>query len=255
MKKYVQCVQNVNAKVTPQETIYAIKNAGFDGAFIQWYNEDWTFSQQEQLELCKSLGLEIPFVHLGYNGINNIWLEGEAGDNLVNGFLNDLNVCSKNDIYMVIIHVSSKAIAPEPNLVGVKRFQTIVDYAEKLNIKVAFENGRREGYLEYILKHIKNKNAGVCFDVGHCHCYFKDKFNWDVFKNKIFAIHLHDNDGTSDSHLLPFDGTINWDDLSKNLKKANYNGPITLESCYRNDYLNISLEEFYNLSLERAKKI
>ena len=59
MIKYIQCVQNDNKNVTPQDTIYAIKNAGFNGAFLQWYNKDWEFSQQEQLNLCRKLGLEI----------------------------------------------------------------------------------------------------------------------------------------------------------------------------------------------------
>lgn len=35
MTKYIQCVQNYNKNVTPQQTICAIKNAGFDGVFLQ----------------------------------------------------------------------------------------------------------------------------------------------------------------------------------------------------------------------------
>ena len=34
MTKYIQCVQNENKNVTPQDTIYAIKNAGFDEIII-----------------------------------------------------------------------------------------------------------------------------------------------------------------------------------------------------------------------------
>ena len=76
-----------------------------------------------------------------------------------------------------------------------------------------------------------------------------------MFKNKIFTIHLHDNDKSDDLHLLPFEGTIDWNELTNNLKNANYNGPITLESCYRYGYLNMSIEEFYKLSLKKAKQI
>ncbi|MFQ6752499.1 MAG: hypothetical protein ACLRFL_02945, partial [Clostridia bacterium] len=137
MKKYIQCVQNDNENVTPQETIHAIKNAGFDGVFIQWYNRDIDFSQQEQLDLCRELNLEVVFAHLGYKGINNIWLDGEDGDNLVLGYLKDLDKCKINNISMVVMHLSSKANPPAPNLVGLKRIQQIVDHAEKLNIKIA----------------------------------------------------------------------------------------------------------------------
>ncbi len=136
-----------------------------------------------------------------------------------------------------------------------ERLQKIADYANQLNIKIAFENTKIFGYLEYVFEHIKNDNIGVCFDSGHCHCHFDDKFNWQLFKNKIFAVHLHDNDKSSDQHLLPFDGTIDWQTLAHNLKEANYTGPIILESCYREPYTNLSLQEFYNLSLQKAKQI
>lgn len=255
MKKYIQCIQNDNKNTTPQETIYAIKKAGFDGAFVQWYNKEWNFSQQEQLTLCRKLGLEVPFVHLGYSGINNIWLEGEKGERLIENYLRDLDSCKANQIEMVVMHTTSKSIAPEPNIIGIKRLQKIVDYAESLNIKIALENTKIWGYLEYIFAHIKNDNLGICYDAGHCHCHFNDKFSWDLFKNKIFAVHLHDNDKSGDLHLLPFDGTINWQNVIDNLKKANYSGPIILESCYQNNYTNMTISDFYKLSFTKAKQI
>lgn len=255
MTKYIQCVQNENKNVTPKDTIYAIKNAGFDGVFIQWYNKDWEFSQENQLKLCRELGLEVLFAHLGYKGINNIWLEGEDGEDLTKSFLEDLDACKANNIDLVVMHLSSKSGAPGPNLIGVERLQKIVDHAEELDIKVAFENTRTWGYLEYVFKYIKNSNIGICFDAGHYHCHFNDQFNWDIFKNKIFVVHLHDNDKSDDLHLLPFDGTIDWEDLTANLSNANYMGPVILESCYRYDYLDMPIEDFYKLSLEKARQI
>jgi sugar phosphate isomerase/epimerase len=66
---------------------------------------------------------------------------------------------------------------------------------------------------------------------------------------------LHDNDKSKDQHLLPFDGTIDWKFYEERLKESNYLGDVTLESCYRNDYLKYSLEEFYRLAFERAKQL
>ena len=254
-RKYIQCVHNNNKVVTPKETIYAIKNAGFDGVFLQWFNKDWEFSQQEQLELCRELGLEIPFVHLGYKNINSLWEDGEDGEKLIDGYFNDFDVCKQNGIDMVVMHLTSKTDANEPNAVGLERVKRLVEYAKKLGIKIAFENTKMWGYLEYIFENIKSDNIGICFDSGHCHAHFDGKFSWEIFKNKIFALHLHDNDKSSDQHLLPFDGTVNWENFEKSLKDANYMGPITLESCYRRNYLDMSLDEFYKLSLERAKQL
>lgn len=255
MRKLIQCIQTANKNASIKETIYAIKKAGFDGAFVQWYNKILDFSQEEQVDLCKQLGLSIEFAHLGYKGINEIWVDGEAGDNLVNYYKRDLDSIKQKNISLVIMHLTSKSVAPGPSLIGIKRLQIIVDYAEKLNINIAFENTKIFGYLEYVFDRIKNKNIGVCYDSGHDHCYFDDKFNWGKFKNKILAVHLHDNNKSDDLHLLPFEGTINWEELVKNLKMANYDGPVTLESCYSSLYQNFSVEDFYKKSYELAKQV
>ncbi len=39
------------------------------------------------------------------------------------------------------------------------------------------------------------------------------------------------------------------------LKECNYNGPITMELCYRYDYLKMSLDEFYKIGYERGIKL
>ena len=38
------------------------------------------------------------------------------------------------------------------------------------------------------------------------------------FKNKVFAIHLHDNFKINDDHNLPFDGTVDWNDAIYKIK-------------------------------------
>ena len=112
-----------------------------------------------------------------------------------------------------------------------------------------------QGYLEYVIDNIKNENVGICFDSGHYHVHFKDEFDFSKFKNKIFAVHLHDNDQSDDLHLMPFDGTLDWKKLVKDLKENNYNGPITMELCYRYEYLNMGIENFYKKGYEVGKKL
>ena len=147
---------------------------------------------------------------------------------------------------MVVMHASIGWDTVEPNEIGLKRYQKICDYAEKLGIKVAFENTKMKGYLEYLLKNIKNDNVGICFDSGHYHCHFKDDFDFSLFKDKIFCVHIHDNYGKIDDHLLPYDGTLDYNKVINGLKIANYKGYTTLEICYRMNYVDkISLNDFY----------
>lgn len=255
MRELAIAIQNRNEKVSIIETINSIKNAGFKNVFVQWYDEIWKYTQNEQVKLCKELGFNIIFAHLGYQNINSIWEEGIEGDNLVERYKKDIKDCYKNGIPMVVMHLTSKEKAPMYGKVGLKRIRKIVEYAKELNVKVAFENTKIKGYLEYVLENIKDDNVGICFDAGHYHVHFNDEFNFDFFKDRIFAVHLHDNDKSDDLHLLPFDGTMDWKYVIKKLKECNYNGFITMELCYRYDYLNMSLDEFYKVGYERGMEL
>ena len=244
-------VSNDNIDVNVFETINAIKNAGFKNVFIQWYNKDWNPSQEEQLRYIKECGLNVIFAHLGYQGINNLWLDNEIGNSLVERYKNDIRICKENNIPMIVMHLTSKSEAPQYNEVGLNRLKEIVDYAKELDIKVAFENTKIKGYLDYVIDNIDNENVGICFDSGHFH----DDLDFDKFKNRIFAVHLHDNDKSDDLHLMPFDGTLNWKEVINNLKKSNYNGPITMELCYRYEYLNMGINNFYKKGYEVGSKL
>lgn len=139
--------------------------------------------------------------------------------------------------------------------IGLERFKTICEYAKEKGVKVAFENTKLKGYLEFILSNITYSNVGVCFDSGHYHCHFKDEFDFYKFKDRILCVHIHDNFGESDEHLIPFDGNLEYNKVIEGLKIANYSGDMILELCYRNNYLDISSLEFYKKGYEAGNKL
>lgn len=255
MRELAVVISNENENVTPLETIYAIKKAGFNSVFAQWYDEEWNDSQFEQVNYAKQVGHNIVFAHLGYQNINDIWLSGEAGNKLVERYKNDIKECKERGINLVVMHLSRKYVAPEPNSLGLSRIKEITEYAKELNVKVAFENTRLTSHLDYVMKNIDSDNVGMCFDTGHFHAFSNDELNFELYKNKIFAVHLHDNDSSSDQHLLPFDGTIDWKRIMEILNKCNYNGPITLEIKYKKEYSNMDIVDFYKKGYEIGKKI
>lgn len=75
---------------------------------------------------------------------------------------------------------------------------------------------------------------GLCFDVGHCNL-----LDWDMatylrrLGHRIKALHLHDNDGRGDWHMIPCAGTVRWDLLCSLLREIGYDGAINFETfCY-----------------------
>lgn len=250
------CVLSLdNINNNPLESLDAIKKAGFKNVFLQWYDNELEVSQFEQLEYARKLGLNVIFCHLGYQGMNNLWLDNEEGEALKKRYLDDLKVLHELNIDFAVLHLCSKTVAPPYNEIGLRRVKEVCDLARSLGIKVAFENTKIQGYVDYILENIDYENVGFCFDVGHYHCHFNDEFNFDLVKNRVLAIHLHDNNGDKDSHFLPFDGTVNWLDTVNKLKYVNYNGYVTEEVVYSERYKDISIDDFYKKAYEVGSKL
>lgn len=256
MKELAVCVQCDNRNVTPFDTVDAIRNAGFKNVFVQYYHrENVEYDELEVIDYCQKCGLNIIFCHLGYKHINDIWIEGEVGEQVTQGYIEDLDVMKAKGITNVMMHLTTRKVVPPYNELGLERIKKIVNHAKELGMKVGFENTRFQGYLEYVLGDIQDETAGLCMDAGHIHVHFKDEFNYEFFKNRYYMVHLHDNHANDDEHLFPFDGTVDWEHVMRKLKENNYKGPLTLELCYRNEYLEYSIEEFYKEGFRRGLKL
>lgn len=248
-KELAVVVSNDNQNVTAKETIDAICNAGFKNVFVQWYDKDFEMSQLEQVNYCKQKGLNIIFAHLGYQKINEIWLP--EGEYFVDRYKKDILDCFNLGIDFVVLHSCSKSEAPGPNELGLNRFKQIIKYAKEIGVKVAVENTKIKTHVEYLLDNLDDGNFGLCFDAGHYHAHFNDDWDLSKYKNRIYCVHLHDNHGNNeDEHLIPYDGTLDWKKTIDKLEECNYSGPITMELCYRNNYLSNDINEFYKKGYE-----
>jgi sugar phosphate isomerase/epimerase len=74
--------------------------------------------------------------------------------------------------------------------------------------------------------------VGVCLDTGHAHLgRFIDAFI-DMAGPRLAHVHLHDNRGTYDDHLIPGEGAIDWGRFFDGLRRVGYRGALVLElSC------------------------
>jgi sugar phosphate isomerase/epimerase len=72
-------------------------------------------------------------------------------------------------------------------------------------------------------------NVGICLDLGHAHMMGDAIEAIDAVSELLVATHVHDNHGTRDEHLPPFDGTIDWPAALIALQKIGYEGTLMLE--------------------------
>ena len=77
-------------------------------------------------------------------------------------------------------------------------------------------------------------NVGNCWDTGHAHIQRLDQpAALRAVGNRLKALHVQDNNGESDQHLLPYSVSagqgIDWPPLLAALQEISYAGDLTLE--------------------------
>ncbi len=81
---------------------------------------------------------------------------------------------------------------------------------------------------------LPTQNKAFCLDTGHtncaagCGCLPVEQFI-RYFGNRIQMLHLHDNNGCSDQHLIPGFGNIRWPAVFTALEEIGYDGFYNFE--------------------------
>ena len=102
-------------------------------------------------EKAVELGMEFPYLHAPYSGINNLWLDVEEYRTIFDGITESVDLAAMFEVGAVVTHVSSGWQAPPVNDLGLSRFDALVEYAEKKGVTLAFENLRMTGNLAYLI--------------------------------------------------------------------------------------------------------
>jgi sugar phosphate isomerase/epimerase len=87
-------------------------------------------------------------------------------------------------------------------------------------------------------------HVGICLDVGHSNLSGLDATDEvSAAGERLLALHLQDNDGNGeDQHLLPGQGTVDWDAVLNAIDRLDFRGPRTLEVIDR-DHVDASLRD------------
>ena len=106
-------------------------------------------------------------------------------------------------------------------------------FARQRGVEVLLENTPNElssAERLTMFLNVTHLNLNVCFDVGHAHMRGSIENEYRVLKPRIRSTHVHDNNGTDDSHLFPNSGgTIDWIGTMELLRSADGQYPLLLE--------------------------
>jgi len=81
-----------------------------------------------------------------------------------------------------------------------------------------------------LLDHVQSENLGVVLDTAHQHAQKEIlPLSVEKLKDKIFYLHVADNDGKVNEHLAPGEGNIDWEGIFLTLKKHGFDGYVGID--------------------------
>lgn len=147
----------------------------------------------------------------------------------------------------------------------IESFSKAAELAKKASLKLCVEPrvgemiSNTDSALR-LLDHVKNDNLGIVLDTAHLHAQKEIlPLSVEKLKNKIFYLHVADNDGRVNEHLAIGKGNIDWEGVFLALKKYNFDGYVGIdvgrinnlenEVLYSKNYL-VELCEKLEINLE-----
>ncbi|MCS3900576.1 sugar phosphate isomerase/epimerase family protein [Methanococcus voltae] len=201
-----------------------------------------------EMKKCQK-GLET-VVHAPFTDLNPASLNDKVSKVTVDSIIEAIDFASKTNSKIVTVHPGYipylwkdyKERVIERNSNSIKK---LVEVAETYDITIGLENmpnffgvlGTTPEELELLTKGIDSNSLGITFDIGHANtCKELSNLNTEDYIAELNNIgkgivhtHIHDNDGTDDSHLKLKEGNINLEAVFTNLNDINYNGIYSLE--------------------------
>lgn len=225
-----------------------ISDIGFDGIDMSFESMDRHGEAARAVYFsvanrATSKGLKIPMCHLPFympDPGNSILMDKFSGQ-LKKG----LDCAALMGIQLAVTHpiaYRAEFVTFEDYLKANIRFlYDVCEYAASRSITVCIENmasrHEKNGSHLYginadeILCVASSIGAGTCWDTGHANISGITKQSTEMKKlgDKLLCVHLHDNNGVSDNHLIPYEGSVDWDDCIEGLSETSYSGPLEYE--------------------------
>jgi sugar phosphate isomerase/epimerase len=146
-----------------------------------------------------------------------------------------IEVAERIPFQYLVQHIGHGREAADPKKLDAafNSLEHLVIFAKQRGVTIALENTPSElGSPESLQQFIKETHLNglkLCLDLGHAHLDSGVGGAFELMSERLVTTHVHDNHGEKDEHLLPYDGTIDWDATLGLFSAASQPLPIVLE--------------------------
>jgi len=246
--------------------------AGFEAFSPKWEDGErlaqWVKDAREQ-------GLFMQSLHAPGEYAAAIWSEDKAVyEPAMKVVLRSFEDGARLGFPLMVVHVwQGFDPFPQPTEAGLEHYGQLIDRAQALGLKIAFENVEDENHLFPIMDTFHDPDVGYCWDSGHEMCYNHSMDLLKRYGHRLMITHINDNLGisrfdgltwwTDDLHLLPYDGVADWAWNARRLAASCLPEYLNFELCvaskpgrHENDgYARMSLDEFLAQAYIRACRV
>jgi sugar phosphate isomerase/epimerase len=128
-----------------------------------------------------------------------------------------LDVAERVPFHYLIQHIGHGRDAADPRKLDAAftSLEILSVFAKARGVTIALENTPNEigapASLQHFIVDTHLNDLRLCLDTGHAHMDATVEVAFDAMRDRLVTAHIHDNHGEKDEHLLPYDGTIDWD--------------------------------------------
>ena len=203
----------------PAPRLRLIAEAGF--THIHWchqWNTDFLYTAPEIAAIAanfKEYGLTLLDIH-GTAGVEKCWYstveyQRKAGVELVRNRLEMLQELHGEGVLMM--HVPCRLMQAQDRWPLVDR---------------QFEQLKKS--IDELMRDYPANRIGITYDSGHGNFTSRPVLPLLApWKDRIEALHLHDNNGLEDQHQPPYYGNLDWEAVTDLLASAKYDRPLSFE--------------------------
>ncbi len=126
---------------------------------------------------------------------------------------------------------------------NIEKLKILAEKIKDRDITICLENLRSRGDdgeyafgtaedLLAVIEGVGSDRFGICLDTGHLNMVSGNAHREFILKagKRLHALHIADNQGETDQHLMPFNcGTVNFFDVVSALKEIDYDGIFNYE--------------------------
>lgn len=242
-----------------KKAVEMIKNAGFDAVDYSMFSmgtgnspmdkDDYKSYAKDLREYAESIGISFVQGHAPFPGYDA--QRPEYTEKTLPMVFRAVEVAGILGIEKLVVHpISPTQIPADAELkdFNMKHYRALLPLAKAGNVKLCLENmwgwDAKRGYIlpnvcsfgrdlaEYH-DELNDENITVCLDLGHSGLVGDDAADAIrvLGKDRLTALHVHDNDYRNDTHTLPYYGKMDWEGITRALGEIGYEGDFTFEAA------------------------